>query len=113
MTFEDALDSEAWLYVTSIGDDGSGRLRIVVCLGGHHQLSRDIIGKHANEIAQMPIEYDCAVYRTDLEALFHVHGAGRGRSRISSRREIWWTRHSPFRKIVASHGGSRVVERIT
>jgi hypothetical protein len=62
MTFDDALDCEIWLHMKSIEDDGSGRLRVVLCLGGHHQLPRDIIGKHVNEIAQMPIDYTTAPY---------------------------------------------------
>jgi hypothetical protein len=62
MKFEDLLKSEALLQLGSIGDDGSGRLRAVICFGGHRPLPRDIMGKHADEIAKTPIEYTAAPY---------------------------------------------------
>jgi len=62
MKLEDLLKSEALLQLGSIGDDGSGRLRAVICVGGHRALPRDIMGKHVDEIAKMPIKYTTAPY---------------------------------------------------
>ena len=62
MKFQDLLVREEWLHLTSIADAGDNRLRAEICIGGHQPLPRQIIGKHVDEIAKMPIEYTSAPY---------------------------------------------------
>jgi hypothetical protein len=62
MKFEDLLVREEWLFLSSIADAGDNRLRAVICAGGHQRLPSQIIGKHVDEIAKMPVEYTAAPY---------------------------------------------------
>ena len=62
MKFDDLLIREEWLSLSSIADEGDNRLRAVFSLGGHRQLPREILGKHVDEIAKMPLEYTTAPY---------------------------------------------------
>jgi len=62
MKFQDLLVHKECLHLSSIADAGDNRLRAVICAGGHQPLPRQLIGKHVEEIAKMPLEYTPAPY---------------------------------------------------
>jgi hypothetical protein len=62
MNFETLLKFEEPLLLASITDDGGNRLRALLCVGGHRPLRREILDKHVDEIARLPIEFTDAPY---------------------------------------------------
>ena len=62
MKFEELLARKDYLHLSEITDEGDNRLRAVVCIGGHHRVPNEIMGKHVDEIARMPIQYTKASY---------------------------------------------------
>jgi hypothetical protein len=62
MNFAELVAHKEQMFLSEIADKGANQLRVEICLGGHHPLPRDIMGKHIDEISRMPIRYTEAAY---------------------------------------------------
>jgi hypothetical protein len=60
--FSELLAFQEGVYLTSISDLGDQKLRARLCLRGHKQLPREIIGKKVEQLLAEPIEHTYAQY---------------------------------------------------
>jgi hypothetical protein len=71
VNFKELLACREYLLLSEIADVGDSRIRAVICIGGHKRLPREVLGKHIDEIARLPIQYtDASYYELTWERYF-------------------------------------------